>query len=80
MLNKEIFMQAFPRSRWFATVLLLAVVLMFGSLGSAWALQVGEKAPDFALPATTADEVKLSDFIGEKHLVLFFYVGAFTGV
>ena len=73
-------MQAFARSGRFAAALLIAAVLVFGSLGSAWALQVGEKAPDFALPATTADEVKLSDFIGQKHLVLFFYVGAFTGV
>ena len=72
-------MKAFPRSGRFAAVLLFAAVLVCGSLRSAWARQVGEKAPDFALPATTADEVKLSDFIGQKHLVLFFYVGAFTG-
>lgn len=73
-------MQAFPRSGRLAAALLLAAVLVCGSLGSASALQVGEKAPDFALPATTADEVKLSDFIGQKHLVMFFYIGAFTGV
>ena len=73
-------MQALPRSGRLAAVLLLAAVLVCGSLGAASALQVGEKAPDFALPATTADEVKLADFIGQKHLVLFFYVGAFTGV
>ena len=73
-------MQALPRSGRLAAVLLLAAVLVCGSLGAASALQVGEKAPDFALPATTADEVKLSDFVGQKHLVLFFYVGAFTGV
>ena len=73
-------MQAFPRSGRLPAVLLLAAVLVCGSLGSASALQVGEKAPDFALPSSTGDEVKLSDFIGQKHLVLFFYVGAFTGV
>lgn len=73
-------MQALPRSGRLAAALLFAAVLVCGSLGSAWALQVGEKAPDFTLPATTADEVKLSDFVGQKHLVLFFYVGAFTGV
>ena len=60
--------------------LLFAAVLVCGGLSTASALQVGEKAPDFALPATTADEVKLSDFAGKKHLVIFFYVGAFTGV
>ena len=73
-------MQAFPRSGRFSAVLFLAAVLVVGSLGAVSALQVGEKAPDFALPATTAEEVKLSDFIGQKHLVIFFYVGAFTGV
>ena len=73
-------MQALPRSGRLAAVLLLAAALVCGSLGAASALQVGEQAPDFALPATTADEVKLSDFAGQKHLVLFFYVGAFTGV
>lgn len=73
-------MQVIQRHGRFAAVLLIAAVLVCGALGSASALQVGEKAPDFALPSTTADEVKLSDFIGQKHLVIFFYVGAFTGV
>jgi peroxiredoxin len=42
------------------------------------ALQVGEKAPDFTLPATTAEEIKLADYLGKKPVVLFFYIGAFT--
>jgi hypothetical protein len=41
------------------------------------ALGVGDKAPEFALPATTAKQVSSKDFPG-KTLVLFFYVGAFT--
>lgn len=73
-------MRVLQRGGWFVAALLLAAVLVCGGLGTASALQVGEKAPDFALPATTADEVKLSDFVGQKHLVIFFYVGAFTGV
>ena len=73
-------MQVIQRQGRFAAALLFAAVLVCGALSSASALQVGEKAPDFALPSTTADEVKLSDFIGQKHLVIFFYVGAFTGV
>ena len=40
---------------------------------------VGDKAPAFALPATTAKEIRLADFAGKKTLVLFFYIGAFTG-
>ena len=73
-------MQVIQRGGRFVAVLLFAAVLAYGGLGTASALQVGEKAPGFALPATTADEVKLSDFVGKKHLVIFFYVGAFTGV
>ena len=73
-------MQAIQRRGRFVAALLLVAVLVCGGLSSASALQVGDKAPDFALAATTADEVKLSDFIGKKHVVIFFYVGAFTGV
>jgi cytochrome oxidase Cu insertion factor (SCO1/SenC/PrrC family) len=42
-------------------------------------LNVGEPAPDFTLPSTTGDKVKLSDFKGKKNVVLAFYVLAFTG-
>jgi peroxiredoxin len=42
------------------------------------AVQVGDKAPDFSLPATTAEKVSLADFIGKKPVVVFFYVYAFT--
>lgn len=73
-------MQAIQRGGRLVAALLFAAVLVCGGLGTASALQVGEKAPDFALPATTAEEIKLSDFIGQKHLVMFFYVGAFTGL
>ena len=73
-------MQAIQGRGRLLAVLLFAALLVCGGLGTASALQVGEKAPDFALPATTAEEIKLSDFIGQKHLVIFFYVGAFTGV
>ena len=73
-------MQVFQRGGRFVAALLFAALLVCGGLGTASALQVGDKAPDFALPGTTAEEVKLSDFIGQKHLVIFFYVGAFTGL
>ena len=73
-------MQAIQRRGRFAAALLVAAGLICGGLSAAAALEVGDKAPDFALAATTAEQVKLSDFTGKKHLVLFFYVGAFTGV
>jgi peroxiredoxin Q/BCP len=36
-------------------------------------LKVGDKAPDFRLPAQSGGEVALSDFLGKKNVVLFFY-------
>lgn len=41
------------------------------------ALNVGDKAPGFTLPATVGKQASLSDFAG-KSVVLFFYTGAFT--
>jgi peroxiredoxin Q/BCP len=67
-------------SRWkclVVAVLLSGVMLSLG-VGHALALQVGDKAPDFTLPGTTADEVKLADYVGKKPVVVFFYIGAFT--
>ena len=57
---------------------LVSVALLFFATGQSLALQVGDKAPDFALPATTAESIKLADFLGKKPVVLFFYIGAFT--
>ncbi|MBA3248575.1 MAG: redoxin domain-containing protein [Pyrinomonadaceae bacterium] len=42
-------------------------------------LKVGDAAPDFTLPNTKGEMVKLSDFRGKKTVVLAFYVLAFTG-
>ena len=36
-------------------------------------LKKGQKAPDFALPDTDMKQAKLTDFKGDKNLVLFFY-------
>jgi len=57
---------------------LVSVVLLLFAAGQSMALQVGDKAPEFALPATTAESIKLTDFLGKKPVVLFFYIGAFT--
>jgi hypothetical protein len=58
-------------------VLLFGVLLLFGA-GRVMALQVGDKAPDFSLPATTAEKIGLADFVGKKPVVVFFYIYAFT--
>lgn len=65
--------------RWKSTLvgMLLTGFSLFG--GAAFALDVGDKAPNFALPSTTGKEIKLADFAGKKPVVLFFYIGAFTG-
>ena len=42
-------------------------------------LKVGQPAPEFILTDTEGKEVKLSDFKGNKNVVLAFYVLAFTG-
>jgi cytochrome oxidase Cu insertion factor (SCO1/SenC/PrrC family) len=42
-------------------------------------LKVGDAAPDFTLPGTDGKTYKLSDFKGQKNVVLAFYVLAFTG-
>ena len=42
-------------------------------------LKVGDKAPDFTLRATDGKTYKLSNFKGQKNVVLAIYVLAFTG-
>ncbi|MEC1719716.1 thioredoxin-dependent thiol peroxidase [Schinkia azotoformans] len=37
------------------------------------AVEIGTKAPDFELPASNGEMVKLSDFLGDRHVVLYFY-------
>ncbi len=43
------------------------------------ALKVGDTAPDFTLPDTAGQKVKLSDLRGKSNVVLAFYIFAFTG-
>lgn len=63
------------------------VRLLAGSLFSALllasplavALEVGEKAPDFSLQSSDGNTYKLSQFLGEKPVVIAFFPKAFTG-
>lgn len=55
-------------------VVLMAVGLM---QAAAWAVKVGEAAPDFKAPSTAGRELSLGDFAG-KWLVLYFYPKSFT--
>jgi peroxiredoxin Q/BCP len=36
-------------------------------------VKVGDKAPDFTLPSQMGDNVTLSEYIGKKNIVLYFY-------
>lgn len=36
-------------------------------------LKIGDKAPDFALQSSTGEKVTLSQFLGTKNVVIFFY-------
>ena len=64
--------------RTIAGMVLLSVLLLC-SAGLAIALQPGDKAPDVALPATTAENISLQQYLGHKHVVIFFYIAAFGG-
>ena len=43
------------------------------------AVQAGERAPDFSLPATGGDKVRLAAYRGKQPVVVFFYIAAFGG-
>lgn len=51
-------------------------VLLKAALSSA--IEVGDKAPEFRLPATTGVDISLSDFKGKKFVLLEFYGAAFV--
>jgi peroxiredoxin len=64
-----------------ATPLLVAALLLTGLVwaGTATALEVGQKAPDFTLAAPGGKQVKLSDLTSKGPVVLFTFIQAFTG-
>jgi hypothetical protein len=70
-------MQTSRYRRLVMATILSSILLSLGA-GHVLALQVGDKAPDFNVPATTAEAIKLADYVGKKPVVLFFYIGAFT--
>lgn len=63
-------------SRVLLSVLFAAVVLA-GQFAAA--LEVGDKAPDFSLQASDGMTYSMSQFLGEKPVVIAFFPKAFTG-
>jgi len=58
-------------------------LLFFGLLGTARmssALDIGDQAPDFSLPATTGGKISLSQFRGKKLVLIEFYGADFSPV
>ena len=56
-----------------AFVVGLRLVGLLGTAGVSSAIEVGDKAPDFKLPATTGVDVSLSEFRGKKWVLVEFY-------
>jgi peroxiredoxin len=56
----------------------LCVVFALGMISTAFAVEVGEKAPDFELASTQGGKLKLSSFQGKKNVLIEFYVLDFT--
>ena len=63
-------------------VLLVGAVLVVGALGPgstpSAAVEIGQAAPEFTLPATTGVDISLSDFKGKKFVFLEFYGADFS--
>ena len=63
--------------------LLVLGLPFFGLLGTvrvSSALDVGDTAPDFTLPATTGGKISLSQFRGKKLVLIEFYGADFSPV
>lgn len=61
-------------------ILLFLGLLLAGLLGTtraSSALEVGDKAPGFTLPSTTGGKISLSQFRGQKLVLVEFYVADF---
>ena len=63
-----------------AVVVAILAAGMLGPAGPAAALDVGEPAPDFSLPATTGGKISLGQFRGKQPVLIEFYSADFAPV
>jgi len=59
--------------------MMLVTGILVAMAAGATHLKVGDKAPDFTLPASTGGQISLSQFLGKQTVVLAFFPAAFTG-
>ena len=70
-----------PQSRSFdATLLRVTLLIALIGIGPvrAFAVEVGERAPDFKLASTSGGDISLSDFRGKKWVLIEFYGADFA--
>jgi hypothetical protein len=60
------------------SLIALGVLAVLLAAGAAQALEVGQKAPDFALPGPGNKPVKLSELTAKGPVVLYTVIQAFT--
>ncbi len=58
----------------------LLLIFLLGLPPMSFALDVGDKAPDFKLLSTTGEKISLSQFRGKKLVLLEFYGADFSPV
>ncbi len=58
----------------------LLLIVLLGLPPMSFALDVGDKAPDFKLISTTGEKISLSQFRGKKLVLLEFYGADFSPV
>ena len=68
------------RQRPLVNTALLVSAIVAGVFAAATleAIEIGERAPDFELPATTGGTVKLSQFLGKQSVLIEFYGADFA--
>jgi thioredoxin-dependent peroxiredoxin len=67
-----------PNRRSLVMGVLAGALLAMVVAGPAGALEVGEKAPDFALMGPEGKPIKLSDLTAKGPVVLYTFIAAFT--
>ena len=68
-----------PNARRYLTIALAGLMVGIVSLaGTASALEVGQKAPDFTLAGPGNKPVKLSELLGKGPVVIYTFIQAYT--